>query len=79
MSRFNLGEPWDTELNAFCAAVIDIDRTKVVRAAVMAYITQFTAENEGVRLKYEHQRAKMMGVESGGKVTPIRSPAGTGK
>ncbi len=52
-SRFNLGEPWDIELTAFCAAVIDIDRTKVVRRAVMAYIKQFNAANEGVRLEYE--------------------------
>ncbi len=49
-SRFRLGEPWDTELGAFCAAVIDADRTKVVRRAVSAYIRQFISENDGDKI-----------------------------
>lgn len=71
-SRFNLGEPWDTELAAFCAAVIGIDRTKVARAAVSNYIRQFLAENEGVRRDYERIRAEMIGTNSA-NITVLRS------
>jgi hypothetical protein len=70
-SRFHLGEPWDTELSAFCAAVIDIDRTKVARRAISAYIKQFVAENEGIRKEYERIRAEMIGAKSD-KVTVLR-------
>ena len=71
-SRFRLGEPWDTELAAFCAAVIDADRTKVVRHAVSAYIRKFIDENEGVRREYEKVRAEMIGAKSD-KVTVLKT------
>jgi hypothetical protein len=63
-TRFNLGEPWDTDLNAFCAAVLDIDRTKVARKAIAAYIRQFLSENEGVSREFERIRAELIGRKS---------------
>lgn len=71
-SRFKLGEPWDTDLAAFCRAVVDADRTKVVKRAVRAYIDQFIAENDGVRRDYERYRAEMIG-KGDDKVAVLRT------
>lgn len=71
-NRFNLGDPWDTDLNAFCAALLGVDRTKVARQAISDYIREFIAKNDGVREEYERQRAEMLGRKSD-KVTVLRS------
>jgi len=54
--RYRLGEPSRTELQDFCEAMFGADQSKVIRAAVSAFISAELDRNEGVRERYEELR-----------------------
>jgi hypothetical protein len=54
--RYRLGEPSRTELQDFCEAMFGADQSKVIRAAVAAFIRAELDRNEGVRERYEALR-----------------------
>jgi hypothetical protein len=54
--RYRLGEPGRTELQDFCEAMFGADQSKVIRAAVAAFIRAELDRNEGVRERYEALR-----------------------
>lgn len=54
--RYRLGEPTRTELQDFCEAMLGADQSKVIRAAVAAFIRVELDRNEGVRERYEALR-----------------------
>ena len=54
--RYRLGEPGRTELQDFCEAMLGADQSKVIRAAVAAFIRAELERNEGVRERYEALR-----------------------
>jgi hypothetical protein len=54
--RYRLGEPGRTELQDFCEAMLGADQSKVIRAAVAAFIRAELGQNEGVRERYETLR-----------------------
>lgn len=51
--RYRLGEPGRTNLQDFCEAMFGADQSKVIRAAVTAFIRIELDRNEGVRERYE--------------------------
>ena len=54
--RYRLGEPGRTELQDFCEAMFGADQSKVIRAAVTAFIRAELDHNEGVCERYEALR-----------------------
>jgi hypothetical protein len=59
--RYRLGEPTRTELQDFCEAMLGADQSKVIRAAVAAFIRAELDRNEGVRERYEALRRQRSG------------------
>jgi hypothetical protein len=51
--RYRLGDPGRTDLQDFCEAMLGADQSKVIRAAVAAFILAELDRNEGVRERYE--------------------------
>jgi hypothetical protein len=51
--RYRLGEPGRTDLLDFCEAMLGADQSKVIRAAVSAFIRAELDRNEGIRHRYE--------------------------
>jgi hypothetical protein len=51
--RYRLGEPSRTDLQDFCEAMFGADQSKVIRAAVAAFIRAELDRNEGVRERYD--------------------------
>jgi hypothetical protein len=56
--RFNLGDPWDGQLDDFCSAHHTASATDIVRKALDMFIPADLARNQGVAETYERLQAK---------------------
>ena len=71
--RFNLGEPWDGQLDDFCKAHHIASATEVVRKALDLFIPADLVNNQGVAETYTRLQAergkvrKRLDNEKGGK------------
>lgn len=61
-SRFQLGEPWDSDLTDFCAAHYDASATQIIRKALQAMIEAELSTDESLRKRFEESRKLRMGL-----------------
>jgi len=67
-SRFNLGEPWESDLADFLAAHFDASATAVVRAALQGYIADQLTKDPESRRRFDEARQRRLGISSSGNV-----------
>jgi hypothetical protein len=57
-SRYDLGEPANTDLVDFCEALDDATQKTVLNRALSQYIRKVLDENDGIRRRYEEIRRR---------------------
>ena len=60
-ARFNLGEPWDSDLADFCEANFGAPATEIVRRAVKAFIDNHLEDEPALRERFHEARKKRLG------------------
>jgi hypothetical protein len=63
-ARFNLGEPWDSNLADFLVAHFDASATAVVRMALQAFIDEQLAKDPAARGRFEEARRRRLGINT---------------
>jgi hypothetical protein len=61
-ARFNLGEPWDGDLQDFLAAHFGASATEVVRAALRMFIDDQLAKDPESKKRFDEVRRKRLGL-----------------
>src|SRR5436309_13895010 len=70
-ARFNLGEPWDSDLADFLAAHFGASATEVVRVALRAFINDQLAKDPESKKRFDEARRKRLGL-NGDKIRLFR-------
>jgi hypothetical protein len=61
-ARFNLGEPWDSDLADFLVAHFGASATDVVRTALRAFIDDQLAKDPESKKRFDEARRKRLGL-----------------
>jgi hypothetical protein len=61
-ARFNLGEPWDSDLADFLVAHFGASATDVVRIALRAFIDDQLAKDPESKKRFDEARRKRLGL-----------------
>ena len=61
-SRYNLGPDIDALLADYCTAMLEIDASKVMRAALKDFIFRELAENAGIKRRFDEAQEKRKGM-----------------
>ena len=64
-SRYNLGADVDGLLADYCTAMLEIDASKVMRAALKDFIARELDENSGIKKRFDAAQKERTGATKG--------------